>query len=278
MSVPDQLRAATQRLKTGAAPDTARLDAELLAAHVARCSREELLLRPPARLDEDAYEALLTRRAGGEPVAHLTGRAEFWSLPLQCGPQALVPRADSESLVELALDLRKGRPPETILDLGTGTGALLFAALSEFRGAQGLGLDISAEAVELACRNAVRLQLADRASFLIGSWETLERGAFDLILCNPPYIRETDELGAGVREYEPRGALFAGADGLTEYRAIFPRLRSLLSPGGHAVFEIGAGQAEDVEALAARANLSNAGRCQDLGGHVRALAFTLGKG
>jgi release factor glutamine methyltransferase len=186
-------------------------------------------------------------------------------------PAALIPRGDSESLIELALAERTS--VRTILDLGTGTGALLLAALSEYRGAVGLGVDISADAIELACRNARLNDLADRASFLIGGWTSVERGPFDLILSNPPYIALGDSLGPGVADHEPHTALFAGNDGLDAYRAMLPRVSRLLAPGGLAVIEIGSGQQADVSVIANRAGLAAGPVRRDLGGHVRALGF-----
>ena len=269
------IRAVAAYLGEGPDPATARLDAELLAAHVAGVSRENLLLSPPSEFDTARYEELARRRFGGEPLAHITGAAEFWSLPLEVNADVLIPRPDTETLIELALELRADEAPKTILDLGTGSGALLMAALSEFPRAEGLGLDMSTEAILVASRNADRLQLADRASFLIGGWEAVERGPFDLILCNPPYIDEADELGPSVREHEPHHALFAELGGLAAYEAIFPRLARLLGPAGVAIFEVGAGQGAEVREIAARHRLSMRASRKDLGGHERALAFAV---
>lgn len=269
------VRAAATALSGGPCPETARLDAELLAAHLAGVSRTDLLLSPPAQLSASDYRVMIERRLAGEPVAHITGTAEFWSLPLEVNAAVLIPRPDTETLIELALELYPKRSPETILDLGTGSGALLLAALSEFRKADGLGLDASAEAIIVASRNAESLGFHDRAAFLIGTWQSLDRGPFDLILCNPPYIGDAEEVGPGVREFEPHAALFADKQGLAAYEAIFPRLRRLLAADGLAIFEVGAGQARQVEDLASAAGLVLAASRKDLGGHERALAFRL---
>ena len=223
-------------------------------------------------LDRQAYAALAGRRAEGEPLAYLTGRTEFWSLPFTVDRSVLIPRPDSESLIALAL-AEAAAPPAAILDLGTGSGCLLLAALSEYPDALGLGVDCSEQALAAARLNASGLGLGDRASFRLGCWGEGLNASFDLILSNPPYVPDGAETGPGVRAYEPHGALFAGPDGLNAYRAIMPQLPRLLGDGGRAILEIGAGQGEDVRRIAGAEGLHCIGAGHDLGGRERALCF-----
>ena len=183
----------------------------------------------------------------------------------------LVPRADSETLIDAAVAHFAGTAgPKRVLDLGTGPGTLLLAALAEWPAASGVGVDASETALDYARGNAVRLGLADRAELRAGDWADGLDGRFDLILCNPPYIGTGEELGPEVREHEPAGALFAGADGLDDYRCVVPELPRLLAPGGIAVLEIGWTQGAAVAALVRAAGLTAAIR-QDLGGRDRAV-------
>lgn len=270
-----QVAAAAETLRCGADPATARLDAELLAAHLLGINRSALLLREKGRLDAAAYGELVARRAAGEPLALITGKAEFWSLPLRVNGGALVPRADSETLIEEAIASFSRAAPRRILDLGTGSGCLLLAALHEFPSAHGLGIDRSAAALRTAASNAAALGLSERAAFRRGNWTRGIEGRFDLILCNPPYIADGARLGPGIAEYEPAAALFAGRDGLEAYRRILPDIPALLSPEGHAVFEIGLGQAEAVRGIASAAGLRRVRTRRDLAGHLRALNVSL---
>jgi release factor glutamine methyltransferase len=226
---------------------TPRLDAELLMTHALGVSRNDLLLRHLDGLVPEGFEALVARRLSHEPIAYITGTRGFWTIDLEVGPGALVPRADSETLIEVAVAHFAGRAPERILDLGTGPGTLLLAALAEWPSASGLGIDASEEALAYARRNAERLGL--NAAFQLGNWAEGLEGRFDLILANPPYIGTAEPLPAEVRDYEPGEALFAGPDGLNDYRRIIPDLPRLLAPQGIAVLEIGSTQAEAVSAL-----------------------------
>lgn len=251
--------------------ETSRLDAEVLLAYHLGCTRSDLLLNPDRQIDPQAYEKLVERRAAGEPVAHITGRRDFWSLALKVTPDTLIPRPDSETLIEVALKLC-AVPPRRILDLGTGSGALLLAALSEWPAATGLGIDASPAALAVAQDNAVRTGLANRAAFRIGNWGEGVDERFDLILSNPPYIADNEALSAEVKAHEPASALFAGADGLDDYRRILPQLRGLLAAGGLAVLEIGWQQAEAVLGLAAAAGLAGTVH-RDLAGRDRCVAL-----
>lgn len=219
------------------------------------------------------------RRLAGEPVWRILGEREFWGLPFRLSPATLEPRPDSETIVEAALAQLAGRRDEAleILDLGTGTGCLLIALLSELPQARGLGIDLSEEACRTAAANAALNRVEDRVLFQQGSWTEGLTGRFDLIVSNPPYIpsAEIATLSVEVREHDPLLALDGGADGLGPYRLFAQALPPLLAPGGVIVFEIGAGQAPDVVALMRQGGFAFRGSRNDLGGHERALLFTL---
>lgn len=266
-----RVRAAITAAAARIPSDTPRLDAELLMAAALGVSRETMLL---SRLNEPEpfqYSALVEERIAHKPIAYILGRREFWTIELRVGPGVLVPRADSETLIEAAVTYFAGTDgPGQVLDLGTGPGTLLLAALAEWPQAHGLGIDASPKALEYARANATVLDMADRARFSLGDWAEGLNGRFDLILCNPPYIGVGEELGPEVRDHEPADALFAGADGLDDYRRIVPDLPRLLAPGGIAVLEIGWTQGEVVSALVRAAGLTPAIR-KDLGGRDRAI-------
>jgi release factor glutamine methyltransferase len=264
----DALRAATERLSETS--ETPRLDAELLMAHAMDESRETILLH---RLDDEApssFEPFVQRRFDHEPLAYITGHREFWSLDFAVGPGVLIPRPDSETLLETAQRALAARPPSTILDLGTGSGALLLAALSEWPSAKGVGIDQSDAALAYSRKNAERLGLADRAQFRKGNWGDDETSRYDLILCNPPYVEPAAPLMPDVANFEPRDALFADDDGMADYRHIVPQLPGLLSDGGVACLELGVGQTEAVSELCERQGLVFA-VSRDLARHDRCL-------
>lgn len=263
------LRAAAARLAT--VSDTPRLDAELLMAHALGTTRERLLLDMGGDALPNSYEALVERRLAHEPIAYITGRKSFWTLDLQVSPAVLIPRPDSETLIEAAIDHFGVRSPRRILDLGTGSGALLLAALAHWPEACGTGIDASAAALEVAQANAARVGLADRANFALGDWQG--DPAADLILCNPPYVADDEALPPSVARHEPASALFAGADGLDDYRCIANVLA--FAPGGVACVEIGATQAASAGALFAAQGFAAAVR-QDLAGLDRCLVLTHG--
>lgn len=255
--------------------DNPRLEARLLLAHALERTPATLLRDPEAPADASRLAPLLARRAAREPLALILGHREFWSLDVAVSAATLIPRAESETLIEAALVAFAGRaPPARVLDLGTGTGCLLLAALTEFPTAFGIGVDRSAEAAVLAARNAAALHLADRAGFVCGDWADALAARFDLVLCNPPYIRtgDLDGLMPEVACYEPRAALNGGPDGLAAYRRLLPALPSMLAPAGVGVLEIGIGQAEAVAELARQAGLAVETR-PDLAGITRALAL-----
>lgn len=259
------LAEATARLRPTS--DTARLDAELLLAHALDIERDVLLLAPPQGPAPAMFADLVERRTTGEPVAYITGKRAFWNIELAVGPGALIPRPDSETLIAAAISHFAGMDgPRRILDLGTGPGTLLLAALDQWPAATGLGIDASAQALEYARANARRLGLAARAELRLGNWAEGIDEPFDLVLINPPYVAEQAGLGAGVAEFEPAEALFAGPDGLDDYRRLAPDIGRLIAPGGLAAIEIGHDQAESAAALfeaaghAARLSLDLAGR------------------
>jgi release factor glutamine methyltransferase len=272
------LREATAALE-GISP-TPRLDAELLLAHALGMDRSAMLLLQHDLSAPESFTDLLTRRLADEPVAYITGVQAFWDLELCVTPDVLIPRADSEALLEAAMDWFSAKDqPMRIADLGTGSGALLLAALSIFPDAVGIGIDASAGALTVARDNAQRLRCADRARFEMRDWmqagwsEGL--GPLDLILCNPPYIEDSFILAPMVSAHEPHSALFAGADGLNDYRILIPSLRDFLDPGGVAFFEIGYNQADSVCALGAEAGYLTELR-HDLAGNPRVIRFSLG--
>ena len=275
MRLRDSIAAACQRLS--GVGDTPRLDAELLAAHALGITREAMLLGGLDRETPPHFAALIDRRAAHEPVAYITGRRAFWTIELEVGPGVLIPRADSETLIEAAVDHFAGTPgPGSILDLGTGSGALLLAALDRWPAARGVGVDSSEDALRIAQANARRLGFEDRAQMRRAGWSGWG-GPHDLILCNPPYVASGDELPREVRGWEPASALFAGVDGLDDYRRIAPLLPPQLAPDGVACIEIGAAQAAAAGALFAAQGLAVAVR-SDLAGRDRCLVLRANPG
>ncbi len=276
--------------------ETARLDAEVLLAHVLGVDRSELLSIPdpfalslsqgrPSEQGEGrrfdrlspnglggAYAALIARRLAGEPVAYITGTRGFWTIDVEVTRDVLIPRPDSETLIEAAVAHFGLRGPKRVLDLGTGSGALLLAALDQWPEATGLGVDASAAALEVAGRNGARIA-GERAGFRLGDWGAGIAERFDLLLCNPPYVEAAAALGPGVRAWEPHAALFAGDDGLDCYRVLAGQIARLIAPGGIACIELGAGQAAAVAGLFADSGLT-IGTRRDLGGHERCLILT----
>lgn len=268
------LRAAARRIIRSTSP---RLDARVIARHVLGLDDAGLVARedsPLAPTESLAFYAAIERRIAGEPVAYIVGEKEFWGLTIKCRPPMLLPRPDSETLISAAVKRRDRAAPLRILDLGTGTGCLLLAALSEFKAAHGVGVDYLGAAVVLSRENAAALGFAARAEIREGSWTEGLDGPFDLILANPPYVAdaERDTLAVDIRDFEDPRALFAGADGLSAYRVIFADAPRLLSPQGLMIVELGAGQEEAVTVIASAAFPgANIAADPDLGGRPRAL-------
>lgn len=275
MTIVEALRHGADRLRLPGI-DNPRLEARLLLAHALCRTQADLLLAPRADVvDATAFESMLDRRAAHEPLALILGHREFWSLEFAVSPATLIPRPDSETLVEAAIAAFAGRtPPQRILDLGTGTGCLLLAVLQAFPAAFGIGIDIAPAAASLAATNARTLCFAARSAFLAGNWTDALNARFDLVLSNPPYIPTADIAGLmpDVALYEPRNALDGGPDGADAYRRIVDALPTLLEPDGVAVLEFGIGQADMVAAMAHRAGFTTATR-PDLAGCPRAIVL-----
>jgi release factor glutamine methyltransferase len=280
MSEPDSIASCladgARRLSEAGVPD-ARREARLILAHSLGIEPVAILGYPERPVDDAGpYQDLIARRAAREPLSHLTGRREFWSLEFEVTPATLDPRADSETLVEAALAAIPDRQTAiNILDFGVGTGCLLLALLSERPSATGVGVDIDEDALAVARRNATRLGFSARATFVRGDWGESLAGPFDLIIANPPYIPAGDiaSLQPEVAQYEPRRALDGGPDGLAAYRRLGPEIVALLKPGGLAVLEFGVGQGVDVAQLMSAESLMVQGFSADLAGHDRCLTL-----
>ena len=255
---------------------TPALDARLLLAHVVGIDRVELIVaaRKPVEAEWQRLADVTERRLAGEPVARLIGSWEFWSLPFTLDASTLVPRPETETVVEAVLaeiDRSVGRDASLrILDLGTGCGAILVALLSELPNAFGIGVDREPGAARLARANAVRNKVGDRAAFIAGDWATAITGRFDVVVSNPPYVATgaIATLEPEVRCHDPHLALDGGPDGLCAYRGIIADLPRLVAQGGMAAFETGQGQAGAVAALMEATDLRPAVR-RDLGGRER---------
>ena len=257
--------------------DSPALDARLLLVEALGIDAAALAARPETPISEDGARRLRAwsaRRLAREPVARIIGRWEFWGLPFALAPETLVPRPETETVVETALRHIPDRcAPMRLLDLGAGSGCLLVALLSELPGAAGIGVDRSPDALSLARRNAVANGVGVRAAFLASDWGSALEARFDLIVSNPPYIRSADIAGLApeVRGHDPVAGLDGGADGLSAYRAILGDVRRLLAPGGLLVLETGFDQEYAVRALATREALPVLESVRDLSGHARVL-------
>ena len=274
-------RALAARFKSGAI-ESAELDARLLVGAVLGLDLTGLITTAHRQLtphEATRLEDFARRRLFGEPVARILGHKEFWGLTLTLSQEALVPRPDTETVVELALELLRADGALSrqlrIADLGTGSGAILLALLSELPNAQGFGTDILAQALQTAETNAANAGFSKRATFVACDYASGLSGPFDLIASNPPYIRSVDIAGlaAEVREHDPRAALDGGADGLSAYRALIPQAARLLAPGAALVVEAGEGQSGQIAGLMAAEGLTPAGVPKaDLAGIQRAVA------
>ena len=263
---------------------SAALDARVLMKAAASLDDASLILNEREVLPagaRDRFAAMIARRAHSEPVAHITGVREFWSLPIAVEPGILVPRPESETLVSAILGRRAADARWRILDLGCGSGALLCALLAAMPNATGLGVDISEAAVALTQRNLAALGLAARGRPVCGDWTAPVSGRFDIILSNPPYIADSarGSLPSDVEAFEDPRALFAGPEGLDAYRALARQLPAVAAGGGLVALELGAGQAESVS-MAFREAFPHAPMeaCADLAGIVRVLIIDLAEG
>ncbi|MCJ2141273.1 peptide chain release factor N(5)-glutamine methyltransferase [Methylobacterium sp. E-066] len=278
----EALRRSTALLGAGGIAEAAG-DARFLMLGLFGLETRDLVLDGERLLGADEaknLDAALARRLSGEPVARILGAWEFWGLPFRLAPETLVPRPDTEILVEAALAAVSDRgAPLRCLDLGTGSGCILVALLSELPHAFGIGLDRSLGALRMARHNADVNGIGNRAALVAGDWCDAVRGGFDLVVSNPPYIADglIQHLDRDVRAHDPRAALAGGPDGLAAYRRILEGVRTnaLLTPGGTLLFEIGYDQAEPVRNLARAAGFADRGLTRDLAGHDRVLGFSL---
>jgi release factor glutamine methyltransferase len=259
------------------APDVLKhAAAELAAAGIDEPGREARLLARAAP-DEKTFAANIARRAGREPVAYILGRKEFWSLEFEVTPAVLIPRPESETLIETALAELGVNPPKTILDLGTGSGCLLISLLQEWKLAAGLGVDLSCDAIDVARRNALRHGMGIRALFKVNDWAHDLRQRFDLVVSNPPYIRTREllSLDRDVADYEPRLALLGGEDGLDPLRRIAAGLETVMQPNGIAIIELGIEQSAAASRILLNSRLEVVKLAKDLAGRERAIVARL---
>lgn len=276
-----ELLQSTLKAKVALAP----LDARILLLHALEISLVEFIAEPnqPVTKEKElSFNALIERRLLGEPVSQIVQHKEFWSLPFFVNSDVLTPRPDSEAVIELALEQFPKDRALNILDIGTGSGCLIAALLSEFPNAKGVALDKSAAALKVAEHNFAALNLQSRVEVRQGDFTSDLSGQFDLIVSNPPYIAEDDaeSLAVDVREYEPHIALFATGDGYDAYKSIIPQLPGLMNEGACVIFEVGAGQAARVRDLLKETmdHASWEGRLiekKDLAGIERAIGFRL---
>lgn len=262
--------------------DTPDLDARILVRHCLQLTDADLITghAQPTPDQMTALDVAIECRLAGEPVSRILGYREFWGLRFKITPDTLDPRADTERLVEMALESMKNTPPARILDLGTGTGCILLALLTEFPQATGLGIDINPGAVDVSRENMESIGLSDRASFRQGNWtdSLIESdGLFDLIVSNPPYIPEADieSLSVEVRNHDPILALVGGRDGLEPYRILITEIKKFLSPQGRALFEIGQNQDADLVRLVEESGLKLVRIGADYAGIPRVVEITL---
>jgi len=277
LTLRDAIGQAARRLGAAGVADP-RLDARLLVGAALGLSREAIVADPGRAIsvrDGAAIDAMVARREAREPVARIIGAREFWSLPFMVTPATLEPRPDSETVIEAALDAFPDRDqPLSVVDLGTGSGCLLLAFLSENPNATGIGVDVSAQAVDAATVNAERLGLDARARFVVDDWGSGLAGPVDCILANPPYIPSSDLIGLAPEVgYDPQAALDGGPDGLSGIESVMDAAARLLGPNGWAFVEIGAGQGEAARRLVKRKGLRIAGMRADMRQIPRVIAL-----
>tara|TARA_R110000868_G_scaffold66594_5_gene198298 strand:+ start:77528 stop:78403 length:876 start_codon:yes stop_codon:yes gene_type:complete len=274
----DALEAAARALEV-AGIEGAKAEARALAAFVTGLTPAQIFSRDDTELsDADAaqFDAVIRRRIAGEPAAYIMGVREFWSLPFKVTPATLIPRPDTESVIDLAIQLFADRtPPQQILDIGTGSGCLVLALLDIYADAHGIGTDISVCALSVAAENAMTLGLSNRATMVEGAWSAQQAEPFDLIVSNPPYIprHDIENLDVTVRDFEPLLALDGGADGLDAYRHVLAEAVDIVTDGGWIVLEVGIDQADTVTEIARNLGLLAGPRQRDIAGIDRALAF-----
>lgn len=262
-------------LEKGPHPEKARSDAELLLRHLLGKDRAWLIAHPRKELSEEKqeqYEALVRRRLSGEPIQYVTGETEFYGLPFRVTPDVLIPRPETEHLVEQAIELAREFQQPRIVDVGAGSGAIAVALARHLPDARITTIDVSEKALAIARENAARNAVSERVRFLAGDLlEPVDGEQFDLVVSNPPYVPDGDResLSVEIREHEPGLALFAGADGLDVYRRLIPATYAALAPGGHVLFEIGYGQADGVRTLLAASGFEEIHFVSDLQGIPR---------
>lgn len=273
-----QLLAQARQKLQEAGIDSAALDARILLQHAAGITPEKLISNSHDPVDTDIQDALagyVKRRIAYEPVSRIMGKREFWSMDFMLSPGTLDPRPDSETVVEAIIEWadehKRRNAPLKIIDLGTGTGCLLLAVLSELPNATGVGIDISSDSIMTAEANADALGFSERSDFRNQSWDSLETQDFDVVISNPPYIPETDSesLAPEVARFDPEDALYGGIDGLENYRKIARLLKNILSQNGAAFFEVGIGQFKDVQQIFEQEGFLPGGVKRDLAGIER---------
>lgn len=275
----ESVRIAATRTLTSANIEYAHIDARILLMHASGLDRAGLISNARDTIPDDVktlFDGYITRRLSHEPVAYITGMKEFWSLDFKVSPDVLIPRPDTEGVVVRGLEMLAGVEGTHILDIGTGSGAILISLLHERQTAQGLGLDISNAALEIARINADTLGVASRCEFLQSDFlkSVLQTSTFDLIVSNPPYITDIamESLDKTVKDYEPALALRGGLDGLTPYREIIDTAHTILKPGGGLVFEVGYDQGDAVRALLQGAGYTSVKVEKDVAGHDRVVS------
>jgi release factor glutamine methyltransferase len=265
--------------------DNVRFEARLLLARASGLSVEQLIARgnvPAPAATAGALRELTARRVQREPMAYIVGEREFWGLPFKVSPAVLVPRPDSETVIEAALALMPGRDrPWRVADLGVGSGCLILTLLHEFPAARGVGLEVSEAALAIASSNAATLGVADRVELVLGDWRQpgwVERlgGPFDLVVSNPPYIedRAVDGLMPEVSRFEPRLALEGGLDGLAAYRSIAAQAPRLVTRGGRLLLEVGESQATEIYRIFQSTGFTAEAPWKDLGGIDRVVSLS----
>jgi len=266
-------------LLSGCTIDTARLDSEILLAHILKCETPQLFTYTAMVNEAEllAFNTLIARRMMLEPIAYLTGNQPFWTLDFKVNEHVLIPRPDTETLVETVLARSKGQANPYILDLGTGSGCIVLSLLSELADAVGVGIDVSIDALNVAVENSVLNNLQSRVSFVESNWfDTvgMPESGFSVIVSNPPYVRsdEMPTLMVDVRDFEPAGALDGGPDGLIPYRHIIDQAGGFLRPDGLLAVELGIGQADDVAALFEEAGFEEVQKTADLAGVERVVS------